>query len=139
MIDQVSLLLNASKELARFLKSTAYSSKDDPFLVGLTRMIQEEKQICTQEKESNQLNIQLLDELNKLKNKYECLMSEMNPNQNPIELPVIYERIQITRNYPGVHEQMNAVKKGYEKMMKNYEQEISNDQANTSNVIITTI
>jgi hypothetical protein len=139
MIDQVSLLLNASIELARFLKSTAYSSKDDPFRVGLTRMIQEEKQICVQEKESNDLNIQLLDELEKLKNKYECLMSEMNPNQNNIELPVIYERIQITRNYPGVHEQMNAVEKGHKNMMENYEQKISNDHENTSNGIITTV
>ncbi|CAF3798892.1 unnamed protein product [Rotaria sordida] len=42
---------------------------------------------------------------------------EMKPNQNIIELPVIYERIKIASNYPEVDEQMAAVKKGQENLM----------------------
>jgi len=136
MVDQVSLLLNACVEFARFLKNTAYSSKKDLFLDGLGRMIQEEKHIRA-EKESNESNIQLLEELKKLKNKYECRMGEMNSNQNNIELPIIYERIKITRCYPGVYEQINAAENGQENMMKHSEYEVGKDLMNASDCVNT--
>jgi hypothetical protein len=63
----------------------------------------------------------------------------MKSDQNNIELPVIYERIKITRNYPGVHEQMDAVEKGQELIMKYYEHEISNNLMSTSNLTITAL
>jgi hypothetical protein len=130
MIDQISLLLNTTVEFAHFLKSTDYSSKDDPYLVGLRHMIQKETQICLENK-TNQSNTMLLEELKKLKNKYEYRINEMKPNRNNIELPVIYERIKVTKNYPDVHEQMNAVREGQENMMKYYEHQISNDPTDT--------
>jgi hypothetical protein len=137
MTDQISLLLNASVALTCFLKNTAYFSKFNLFLLGLDRMIREEQQICAQKKESNQFNLELLKELEKLKDKYVRCMDEMKSNKNSIDLPVIYERIAITRNYPGVQEQMNAVKQGQQNMMKYYEYEVPNSLTDTPNIVST--
>jgi hypothetical protein len=61
----------------------------------------------------------------------------MNSNQNNIELPIIYERIKITRCYSGVYEQINAAENGQENMMKHSEYEVENDLMNTSDCVNT--
>jgi hypothetical protein len=130
MIEKLSLLLNACIEFAYFLRNTDHPSKVDLFLAGLTRMIGEEKQLCANKQ--NQLNLQLHDDLEKLKSKYVSRMREMKPNKNNIELPVIYERIRITYAYPDIEEQMTAMKKGQDNMMRQYEYEVPNGFIDTS-------
>jgi hypothetical protein len=138
MTDQVSSLLNASIEFAQFLINTdRFSKKDDPFLVGLKRMIDDEKEKCSNNNSKLILNQQLLNELNKLKNEYERRMNAMKSNQNDIDLSVIYERIKITRNYPGVDEQMTTIKQSQQNLMKYYEYTVPDYLLDTSDTQIT--
>jgi GTP-binding protein EngB required for normal cell division len=126
MSNQLALLFNACTELAYFLQSITHSSNDNPFLVVLSRMIDDEKKICSDNKPTP-FNVQLLDELETFKNKFESRMREMTTTPNNIELPIVYERIEMTRNYPGVQEQINAVEKSHSNMMKHYESKIPNN------------
>jgi hypothetical protein len=89
-------------------------------------MIDDEKKICSDNKPTP-FNVQLLDELETFKNKFESRMREMTTTPNNIELPIVYERIEMTRNYPGVQEQINAVEKSHSNMMKHYESKIPNN------------
>ncbi|CAF3271702.1 unnamed protein product [Rotaria sp. Silwood2] len=65
MNDLLNRLNTASAEFAYFLINVAHSTIEDPFLHGLLRMIDEEKQICADQR-INQLNLQLVKELETL-------------------------------------------------------------------------
>jgi hypothetical protein len=131
MAGQLSSLFDACIEFAQFLMNTDHSSKkSDPFLIGLTRMIEDEKKNCLNNNSKLILSERLLNE-------YERRMNEMKSNKNSIDLPVIYERITIIRNYPGVHEQMNDVKQVQQNMMKYYEYEVPDSLTDTSDILIT--
>jgi hypothetical protein len=107
MLDQLCL---ASAEFAYFLITVARSTQEDLFLVGLMRMIEEEKQICAEKQDTNHLNLQLVKELEKLKEIYEAQMKKIKSNQKHRDIQAIYQRIQTIYAFPMVRMQMEAIK-----------------------------
>ena len=105
MLDQLCL---ASAEFATFLVATR-SIKVDPFHVGLMRMIREEQHICA-EKESKHLNLQLVNELEKLTAKYQEQMKQSQLNHKQFDSQVISERIKTIGSYPVIREQLTAIR-----------------------------
>ncbi|CAF4842154.1 unnamed protein product [Rotaria sp. Silwood2] len=109
-----------------FLMYAACSSKHDPFDIILTRMIDEENNICLSQN-VNYLNLQLVNDLRKVKCDYQIQINDMKNNHRYSSLSDIYKWIQIIREYPMVREQMIAIKQGQEIIMKQYEYELPND------------
>jgi len=132
LLNQLSLLNDASATFSNFLMHTAAIPKDDLFLTGLQRMLAEEKYICVQKK-SNDLNMQLSEELEKLMHKYTYRLHEVKQNEKCTQLSFIYNLIKIIRDVPEVHIQLATVKRGQEYMMEQYEYKVSNDAKNATN------
>ncbi|CAF3571379.1 unnamed protein product [Rotaria sp. Silwood1] len=110
----------ASAELSHFLMHGACSTKDDQFMLGLMQMIRTEKNICT-ERKSNQMNMQLITELEKVQYEYEQRKREVTSNQDRKTLAIIYGQIKMLRSYPEICEQMLAVEQGQKEIMKQTE------------------
>jgi GTP-binding protein EngB required for normal cell division len=110
MNDLLNRLSLASIEFAHFLLNAARSTKEDPFLIGLIRIIREEKQICA-EHQSNPLNLKLVEELEKYRATYEEQMKKMQLNEKHRNLQFIDEKIKEVCKYPMVREQMAAIHK----------------------------
>ncbi|CAF4166136.1 unnamed protein product, partial [Rotaria sordida] len=100
--DMLNRMYFASAEFSHFLIHDACSTKDDQFMLGLMQMIRTEKNICA-EKQSSQMNRQLISELEKVQHEYEQRMREVASNQNRI------------------HEQMLAIEEGQKEIMKQHE------------------
>mgnify|MGYP001034389244 FL=1 len=105
----LEILCTVSAKFANFL---GYS-KDDPFTIGLERMIDEEKYILEKHNQAH-FNRKLLDKLQELK---------YQSNHEHITLVDIYEMIEQINKYPMIAEQMKAVKETQTKMMNQYEYE----------------
>ncbi|CAF0849656.1 unnamed protein product [Adineta steineri] len=117
LLDQLSC---ASIDFAHFLTNNiSRSIKEDPFRMGLKRIIREEKQIC-EDHESNQLNLRLVQELEKLLITYEDQMKKKPSNEKQENLQFIYERIEAICKHSIVHEQMIAIHKQREKCKDNH-------------------
>jgi GTPase SAR1 family protein len=110
MNDVLNRLYLASIEFAHFLINTARLTKEDPFLIGLMRIIREEKQICA-EHQSNHLNLELVEELEKYRARYEEQMKKAQLNEKRRHLEFIDEKIKEVYKYPMVREQMAAIHK----------------------------
>jgi GTP-binding protein EngB required for normal cell division len=122
MNDMLDQLCFASAEFAYFLINVVHSTKEDVFLVGLMRIIEEEKQICAEVQEKNHLNFQLVKELEKLKQQYEA---QIKSNQKHLDLQAIYKWIQTVHECPMVRKQMVAIKGKQEIRMQHHQSEIS--------------
>jgi hypothetical protein len=109
MNDMLDQLCVASVQFAYFLVTVTRSTKEDPFLVGLMRIIREEKQICA-ENAPNHLNLQLVIELEKLIIKYKEQMAQIQSNQQHWDSKVINERMETVSGYPIIREQMVAIR-----------------------------
>ena len=118
--EGVNLLRDVSVQFAHFLKYSARSSKDDPFLMFINQMMDEEDDICRSRK-SNEMNRKLSKELMALMNEYVQTIDGMELTQKYIEPPAIYKLIESVSNHHMVQIQMTAVKKTQEKLMKLYE------------------
>ncbi|CAF1236529.1 unnamed protein product [Rotaria sordida] len=121
MNDLLNRLNIASVEFAYFLINVAHSTTEDPFLVGLLRMIDEEKQICV-EKTTNHLNLELVKELEKLIGTYKEQMNQQQQQQQQNNLEDIYEKIKTVSGYPIIHEQIEAIRQK-RKIHKNEQQQ----------------
>ena len=120
MNDVLRRLYLASAEFSHFLIHGARCTKYDLFILGILRMIREEKDICA-EKGSNQMNSQLTEELEKVRHAYNQRMHEVDANQNRQTLSNIYEQIKIVCSYSQIREQMNAVRQGQKILMEQSE------------------
>jgi hypothetical protein len=108
MLDQLCL---ASVEFAYFLINVTRSTEEDVFLIGLIRMIEEETQICATVHEPNHLNSQLVEELEKLKQKYEVQMEKFKSSQKkPRDSQAISKRIKAIYQFPIIRQQMAVIK-----------------------------
>jgi hypothetical protein len=110
----------ASAELSHFLIHGARFTRDDLFLLGILQMIREEKDICA-EKGSNQMNLQLIQELEKVRHAYEQRMREVIADQSRRMLTTIYEHIRIICSYSEIRDQMDAIKEGQKLFMEQNE------------------
>jgi hypothetical protein len=128
LLDQVSLLLEASAVFSHFLMHTTIVPKDDLFLAHLTRTLDEEKYICGQ-KIGHYRNIQLSQELQILMYKYTYRLPEVKVKQEYTQLSTIYNWIKMIRDIdiPDVRVQLNAVERIREYMMEQYEYEVPSD------------
>jgi hypothetical protein len=95
---------------ARFLRTTQ-AGKDDPFLSGFIRMINEEESICQQQQNQNHFNKQLAIELRVLLNDYKQLFPETHLDGENEQLSKIYELITSVNEIPMMKEQINAIRK----------------------------
>ncbi|CAF2602177.1 unnamed protein product [Rotaria sp. Silwood2] len=118
--DMLHRIYFASAEFSHFLIHGACSTKDDQFMLGLMQMIRTEKNICAK-KESNQMNMQLIRELEKVQHEYEQRMHEVASNQDRKTLAIIYDQIKIIRSYSEIREQMIAIEQGQKEIMKQHE------------------
>ncbi|CAF3126043.1 unnamed protein product [Rotaria sp. Silwood2] len=109
MNDLLNRLNTASAEFAYFLINVAHSTIEDPFLRGLLRMIDEEKQICADQR-INQLNLQLVKELETLTVAYKEQMKKIQMKQQQNTLEVIYEIIKRVCEYPMIREQIEVIR-----------------------------
>ncbi|CAF3955339.1 unnamed protein product [Rotaria sp. Silwood2] len=109
MNDLLNRLNTASAEFAYFLINVAHSTIEDPFLHGLLRMIDEEKQICADQR-INQLNLQLVKELETLTVAYKEQMKKIQMKQQQNTLEVIYEIIKRVCEYPMIREQIEVIR-----------------------------
>jgi GTP-binding protein EngB required for normal cell division len=120
LLDQ---LCHASVKFCDFLTHIACSIKDDPFLTGLVKMTAEENYLSENLK-PNYLNLQLVNDLKQLQNKYQQRKSQIVHNQGDSNLSDIYTLINTVREYPMVREQVAAAKEGRKMMMKQHEFEV---------------
>ncbi|CAF1014193.1 unnamed protein product [Rotaria sp. Silwood1] len=111
--NEMTNLLNqlniASVEFAYFLINIAHSTTEDPFLQGLLRMINEEKQICIEQK-TNHLNLQLVEELEKLLVNYKEQMNKIQMNQEQNILEIVCEKVKTICEYPMIREQIVIIR-----------------------------
>jgi hypothetical protein len=122
MTAKLKELCEACAKFAHFLMHVACSSREDPFLIGLAEMIAEESDICKNQKETV-FNQQLVEELKMFKNLYEQHRNKMKPDQVYVELTAIYKLIKSIGECLHVREQMVAVKKTQQLIMKQHEYE----------------
>ncbi|CAF1213752.1 unnamed protein product [Rotaria sordida] len=127
----LTLLLRASVEFAYFLMNVARSSKDDPFLIGIVHMIDEESNLCAC-RVPHEMNLELVGKLKELMLRFEQYTYELESKQDHSKLHDIYTWIQTIYENPMVRVQMDAIKQSREIIMKQYECEFSNDPTNTT-------
>ncbi|CAF1213769.1 unnamed protein product [Rotaria sordida] len=120
MINMVNQLCTIGAEFDYFLVHITHSSKNDLFLPGFLRMIDEENKLCQSQK-PNHLNSQLIKELTRLKNQYENRIEEFKSNQQLIDLLIINEHITTIRKYPLIQVQLDIMKQTQKMMTEPYE------------------
>ena len=122
MTAEINGMCQACARFAHFLTDVVGSTKGDPFLDGIGKMIDEENYICQVEKSAS-LNVLLLRELGRVGTYYEKCKNEMKINTQSKLLPGIYDLMKMVTNYPSVYEQMLAVKQSEQNLMKQHEHE----------------
>ncbi|CAF3522110.1 unnamed protein product [Rotaria socialis] len=129
MNDLINRMNFASIDFAYFLINVARSTTEDPFLVGLLGIIEEEKQICVQKK-SNHLNSALVKELDELIVSHKEQMKKIQSNPPEDNLEAIYERINTVCTYPMIREQIAVIRENKNKHRdKHYEVQVSEKSA----------
>ncbi|CAF3551359.1 unnamed protein product [Rotaria sp. Silwood1] len=116
-------LYQTSAGFANFLVGASGTSNNDPFLLGLERMIKEEDEICAK-KSSYELNLNLTQELEELKRRYEKTRKRLTTKKELISLDDIYQKIENVSKYRMIELQMVAIKQWRKFMVKYYEHEV---------------
>jgi len=115
--EGLEFLCNVSAKFVHFLAYT----KDDPFIIGLERMIEDETFILHKHQQAD-FNRQLMSRLKQLKDRYNEL-KQKSDHESKI-LVNIYDMIDKVNEYPMMAEQMKAVKETQRNMMKQSEHEL---------------
>jgi hypothetical protein len=115
-------LIDAAVEFAYFLVHATQSAKDDPFLTGFNRMIQEEDGIAKQV-QPNEFNLQLVQQLENISRGYKERMDKIRRRTWDGNLSKIQDQIKTINEHSIVSEQIAAMKQGPEAMMNIYEHE----------------
>jgi GTP-binding protein EngB required for normal cell division len=114
-------LLDATVEFAYFLMYIAHSVKDDPFLNGFNRMIEEEEEI--KKLQSNELNLQLIQQLENILHDYKERMNNIKHRTWDGNLSKIHDQMKTINEHPIVSQQIAAMKQGPETILNTYEYE----------------
>jgi hypothetical protein len=118
--DQKKILCDGSAACAYFLMNIVRCTKEDPFLIGLTRMIKEEEKILTQF-QRNPFNLQLMNDFEELKQIYKQQINKIIFNEDQNNLDFIYKWINKINQIPMTKEQVLAIKKGQLILIKRHE------------------
>ena len=114
--DQECRMMNelcvAAAEFDYFLNHVTGSSKVNPFLTGLTRMIDVEEKLC-QSQVSNHFNVQLINELKQIQ--------DLKSNGRHIDLSFINKKITVIRGHSSIQKQLQVIKQTQEKTKESYE------------------
>ncbi|CAF3642275.1 unnamed protein product [Rotaria sp. Silwood1] len=106
-LDQLTQIII---QFAYFYKYLVHISKEnDPILSVLIQIINEEKSICSQ-KENQNLNANLYDDLKNFKSEYEKACSMPMSNEKPINLLEIYKLIKTVSEMKEISEQLSTIK-----------------------------
>ncbi|CAM4782978.1 unnamed protein product [Rotaria magnacalcarata] len=116
-------LYEASPKFGYFLLQSVGNSQRDPFLLGFERMIKEESDICDQ-KTSYKFNLDLVEQLQVLKNSYEKEKKKLDAKKMTIELDDIYQKIENVNKHRIIDLQMNAIRQWHKFMVKYYESDV---------------
>ena len=112
--QDLSSLFQISVEFAYFLLHVSRSTKENPFFIGLNRMIAEEKEIC-KIKQSNDHNMQLIQQLEVVLNDHQ---GQMNSKQWDGDLSVMKNHIKTINKHPLLRDQIAVIKQHQERFMK---------------------
>ena len=96
-----------SVDFAYFLMNVTHST-EDPFLVGLLSIIDEEKQICAEQR-PNDLNLQLVQELEQFVTRYREQKEKTKLDEDYKDIDFISRRIKSISKCSMVREQMEAI------------------------------
>jgi ribosomal protein S20 len=111
-------------QFARFLLTTN-ARKDDPFLSGLNRMLNEEKSIYQKQNESI-FNKQLATQLRTLIKDYKQLFDQIHCDSGKKILPDIYKLIRAVNEVPMIKEQIDAIREYQQFLLTSNEHDIYN-------------
>lgn len=128
-------LCDASIKFADFLMHGPYSSDNDLFMSGFSRMIAEEDELV-EHLESSKLNSNLLDELIGFKHRYERRRQQQQMNRNPNDLTMIYQYIERVKTISMIENQMIAVKETHELFTKQNESNIQKYPPNSFSTLL---
>ena len=121
METTVDDLLKKSAEFGHFLSESMECSENNQFLVGLNRMIGEEKEICDK-KSPVRLNAYLVEYLEEMKKKYERKRQKMMDEKVEMMLDDVYNKIEEVKKHGMIASQVTAVEQWQKFMMKQYEE-----------------
>jgi hypothetical protein len=99
-------IVKACANFDYFLKNNDQANKDEPFLSGINRMVNEEKSICERE-QSHHRNKKLHRRLEKLKEQYNKDLQAINSTDECLYLTSICSRIEGIKQMPMIYEQLN--------------------------------
>jgi hypothetical protein len=116
-------LCEKSATFAHFLRGIGDTSQNDPFLLGIKRMIKEEDDIC-EKKRPCELNSTLVERLKQLKSNFEAMRKKMAAEKVHLQLSDIHNKIEEVNKYPIIQSQMSAIKEWQKLMLKIYEHEV---------------
>ncbi|CAF3833554.1 unnamed protein product [Rotaria magnacalcarata] len=119
-IHMPSQFTMAGAEFDYFLVHITHSSKTNPFLSGLERIIDEENKLC-ESQTSNHLNVKQVKNLIEIQCIYEKRMKDVSSNQQLTDLSNIDKRIGTIRKYPMIEKQLEIMKQTQEMMTELYE------------------
>ena len=115
---QLKELIKISAIFGHFLMTTK-AKEQDSFLLGFTRMIQEEEIIYQKYPQSTE-NRQLMEELEKLRNEYQLLLQETNSNG---DISTVYEQLESLNEIQMVKVQIDAIKMYREHFVRSNERD----------------
>jgi hypothetical protein len=105
---QLKCLYETCAELSYFLTNNSSSIREDPFLHGLDRMINEEQFICDRQTSTDSNEI-LIEKLKKLRTKYAEHLNTMKSDNEDLTLSNIYHLIKSVDKIPMVKIQLDAI------------------------------
>ena len=121
--NYIDMLCEASAKFIHFLMKNWSIERNDPFLFGINRMIDEEEFLC-QTEASHELNRRLINQLKKLKSHYEEELNIVSLNKATRSLPQIYELMQCVNEVPMVKVQFDAIKKYRQTLVKSNQYDV---------------
>ena len=121
MQTTVDDLLKKSAEFGDFLSESMECAENDQFLIGLNRMIGEEKEICDK-KSPCRLNSSLVEYLEETKKKYERKRQKMMDEKPEMMLDDVYNKIEEVKKHGMIASQMTVVEQWQKFMVKQYEE-----------------
>ncbi|CAF3577632.1 unnamed protein product [Rotaria sp. Silwood1] len=133
-LDEIKTNLDQLKHIiiqfAYFYKYLVHMTKEnDPLLSVLSRMINEEKTICSY-KENHILNANLYDELKSFRNEYEKVWPVKMSNQKSLSLMNVYSLIKNAREMREINEQLSMMKQTEDIYMNEHEKQVSKGSVN---------
>ncbi|CAF3996229.1 unnamed protein product [Rotaria sp. Silwood1] len=127
-IDQmnkyIDVLCEGCAQLAQVFMKTSQVERNDPFLFGIERIINEKNFICKKVTPGD-LNQQLVGRLNQIKHQYQHYLNAIQSNETFKNLSKIYQLIQQIADVPMVKVQLDVIQIYHQTLLKANEKDVS--------------